>query len=92
VAEESLLAQWDATFARQLRHAHLQYLEHLHHPAEPPPEDIAAALAALSIPSPTQITVDICRKHHKSGTFKSVSSADIKAATARLRAKNKKKP
>lgn len=90
VPEESLVSQWDSTFARQLRHAHLQYLEHLHHPAEPPPEDIAAALEALAIPSPTQLTINICRKHHQAGTYKTVSASDIQSATAKLKANNKK--
>ena len=80
ISEQQLLDQWDATTARQLRHAYQQYLEHSV-VGEANPEDLAAAVSALKIPSPTQLSVDMCRKHFKSGTFKKPTAESLAAAT-----------
>ncbi len=52
------------------------------------PEEIQSALDALSLPSPTQLTVNIARKHFKAGTYHVVTSEQIRKLTADLRAKN----
>ncbi len=52
------------------------------------PEEIQSALNALSLPSPTQLTVNIARKHFKAGTYHVVTSEQIRKLTADLRAKN----
>jgi hypothetical protein len=77
---------------RQLRHANLQYHEHIENNAMFQ-EEMNHAVQALSIPSPTQLTVDICRKQFREGTYRSdpVTSSHIKSLTEKLRAKNKKK-
>jgi hypothetical protein len=80
ICEQQLLDQWDSTTARQLRHAYQQYLEHSI-VGEADPADLAAAVSALKIPSPTQLTVDICRKHYKAGSFKKPTAASLVAAT-----------
>ena len=85
--EEILMAQWEVTLARQLRHAYLQYLEHTAVDDPPTPEDVEQALSALSIPSPTQLTIDICRKHNKKGI--KISDAQIKESVERIK-RNKK--
>lgn len=85
--EEILMAQWEITLARQLRHAYLQYLEHTAVDNPPTPEDVEMALSALSIPSPTQLTIDICRKHNKKGI--KITDAQIKQSVERIK-RNKK--
>lgn len=85
--EEILMAQWEVTLARQLRHAYLQYLEHTAVDNSPTPEDVEQALSALSIPSPTQLTIDICRKHNKKGI--KITDAQIKDSVERIK-RNKK--
>jgi superfamily II DNA or RNA helicase len=85
--EEILMAQWEVTLARQLRHAYLQYLEHTAVDDPPTPEDVEQALSALSIPSPTQLTIDICRKHNKKGI--KITDAQIKDSVERIK-RNKK--
>jgi len=85
--EEILMAQWEVTLARQLRHAYLQYLEHTAVDDPPTPEDVEQALSALSIPSPTQLTIDICRKHNKKGI--KITDAQIKESVERIK-RNKK--
>ena len=85
--EEILMAQWEVTLARQLRHAYLQYLEHTAVDNPPTPEDVEQALSALSIPSPTQLTIDICRKHNKKGI--KITDAQIKQSVERIK-RNKK--
>ena len=92
VEEELLMVQWDTTLARQLRHAFLQYQEHLARPGDPEPDDIHRAIAALAIPSPTQLTVDICRKHYSDGTYRKVTAASLKAAGTKLKQSLKRKP
>jgi hypothetical protein len=92
VDEQLLVLQWETTHARQLRHANLQYHEHIENNAISQ-EEMALAVQALAIPSPTQLTVDICRKQFHEGTYRSepVTSSHIKSLTEKLRAKNKKK-
>ena len=92
VDEQALVLQWETTHARQLRHANLQYHEHIENNAMFQ-EEMNHAVQALSIPSPTQLTVDICRKQFREGTYRSdpVTSSHIKSLTEKLRAKNKKK-
>ena len=92
VDEQALVLQWETTHARQLRHANLQYHEHIENNAMFQ-EEMNHAVQALSIPSPTQLTVDICRKQFREGTYRSdpVTSSHIKLLTEKLRAKNKKK-
>ena len=51
-------------------------------------DDIKAALDALSLPSPTQWTVNLTRKHLKQGTYRVVTGKRIRELTAMLRAKN----
>jgi hypothetical protein len=51
-------------------------------------EDIQASLDALSLPSPTQLTVNITRKLYKQGTYRVVDGKTIRKLTAELRAKN----
>jgi hypothetical protein len=52
------------------------------------PADIQADLDALSLPSPTQLTVNITRKLYKQGTYRIVDGKTIRKLTAELRAKN----
>jgi hypothetical protein len=52
------------------------------------PADIQAALDALSLPSPTQLTVNISRKLYNQGTHRVVDGNTIRKLTAELRAKN----
>ena len=51
-------------------------------------EEIQASLDALSLPSPTQLTVNITRKLYKQGTYRVVDGKTIRKLTAKLRAKN----
>ena len=51
-------------------------------------EEIQASLDALSLPSPTQLTVNITRKLYKQGTYRIVDGKTIRKLTAELRAKN----
>jgi hypothetical protein len=48
---------------------------------------VEQALSALSIPSPTQLTIDICRKHNKKGI--KITDAQIKDSEERIK-RNKK--
>lgn len=89
VDEQSLILQWESSSSRQLRHAALQFSEHKKVDAGVTEEEIRAALAAAQIPSPTQLTVDICRKKFKEGITKFPTQKDIKQLTATLAAKNK---
>jgi hypothetical protein len=92
IEEESLMVQWDTTLARQLRHAYLQYQEHLHQANAPDAEAMEQAVSALAIPSPTQLTVDICRKHYAEGTYKKVTAATIRAAGDKIKKSLNRKP
>ena len=83
ISEQQLLDQWESSSSRQLRHAYQQYLEHSVI-GEAVPADLAAAVSALSIPSPTQLTVDICRKHYRAGTFKKPTAATITQITKKI--------
>ena len=87
--EEIIMAQWDSTLARQLRHSYQQYMEHMAAEATPSSEDMDAAMHALSIASPTQLTIDICRKHNKTGT-KSISIDQINKTVEKINKRNKK--
>ena len=90
VDEQTLVLQWE-TRSRQLRHANLQYHEHTENNATTN-QEMASAVEALGIPSPTQLTVDICRKQFREGNYREpATSGHIKALTEKLRAKNKKK-
>jgi hypothetical protein len=51
-------------------------------------EEIQASLDALSLPSPTQLTVNITRKLYKQGTYRVVDGKTIRKLTTELRAKN----
>ena len=51
-------------------------------------EEIQASLDALSLPSPTQLTVNITRKLYKQGTYRVVDGKTIRNLTDELRAKN----
>jgi hypothetical protein len=51
-------------------------------------EEIQASLDALSLPSPTQLTVNITLKLYKQGTYRVVDGKTIRKLTAELRAKN----
>jgi hypothetical protein len=51
-------------------------------------EEIHAALDAFTLPSPTQLTVNISRKSYKQGTYRVVDGKTIRKLTAELRAKN----
>ena len=51
-------------------------------------EEIQASLDALSLPSPTQLNVNITRKLYKQGTYRIVDGKTIRKLTAELRAKN----
>jgi hypothetical protein len=42
----------------------------------------------MSLPSPTQLTVNISRKLYKQGTYRVVDGKTIRKLTAELRAKN----
>jgi hypothetical protein len=53
------------------------------------PADIQSALDALSLPSPTQLTVNLTRKHFKEGIYRIVDGKRIRKLTAELRAKNR---
>lgn len=90
VDELTLIVEWESA-ARRLRHAHLQYYEHQAH-SDPSPEEAQAAVSALNIPSPTQLTVNYCRKHFLDGTYRSepVTGEHIRKMTAMLREKNRR--
>jgi hypothetical protein len=51
-------------------------------------EEIQASIDALCLPSPTQWTVNLTRKHLKQGTYRVVNGKRIRELTAMLRAKN----
>jgi len=91
ISEQQLLDQWDATTSRQLRHAYQQYLEHHAIPEVSTPQELAEAMAALKIPSPTQLTVDILRKQYKNGTHKAPSAASLTQAAKKLAYLRKRK-
>ena len=90
IEEQSLIDQWDSTLARQLRHAHLQYSEHITS-RSPDPAEMAAAVSHIDTPSPTQFSVNVYRKHLKAGTLKKVTAKTIAASTKKLKAINRHK-
>ena len=86
--EQNLIDRWESSLARQLHHAHLKYLEHK--PASGPDADERrAAIELTDLPSPTQHSVDILRKHYKAGTFSRVTSQTIASSIAKLKAINR---
>jgi SNF2 family DNA or RNA helicase len=82
IDEEKLLAAWDSFGIKRLRTAQMQYNEH-HNAGDP--QDRKQAVDSLMIPSPTQITVDILRKHYKNGTFKKPTSLSLKTSINKLK-------
>ena len=92
IDEQTLVVAWDVSAARQLRHSYLQYQEHINPTTtEVTSEEMANAVSALIIPSPTQLTIDICRKHNQKGLVVTTSAASIQAGIAKLKAINKKR-
>lgn len=88
VDEQDLILQWE-TSSRQLRTAGMQYAEHRTIEAGIAEEEMRQAMEALKIPSPTQLTVDICRKKFLEGKTEIPTGKKIKQLTAALAAKNK---
>jgi len=88
VDEQDLILQWE-TSSRQLRTAGMQYSEHRTLEAGIADEEMHQALEALKIPSPTQLTVDICRKKFLEGKTEIPTGKKIRQLTAALAAKNK---
>jgi hypothetical protein len=88
IDEQALIDHWETTLARQLRHAYRQFQEHSR--ANGPDESEAqAALKNLELPSPTRLSVDIFRKHHKAGTFRKITTKSIASSLAKLQAANR---
>ena len=78
VEEQDILNQWEANLpALALAEARFRTLQpkgsHLMLP-----KDMRSALTTLKIPSPTQLTVDILRKHYKAGTYRKVTAASVR--------------
>jgi hypothetical protein len=90
VDEQDLILQWE-TSSRQLRHAGLQYTEHKRIETTLTEAEVRQALDAMKIPSPTQLTVDICRKRFREGKTDFPTGKKIRKLTTALAAKNKKK-
>ena len=88
VDEQDLILQWE-TSSRQLRTAGMQYAEHRTIEAGIAEEEMRQAMEALKIPSPTQLTMDICRKKFLEGKTEIPTGKKIKQLTAALAAKNK---
>lgn len=88
VDEQTLILQWE-TSARQLRTAGMQFNEHRTIEVGVEDNDVRLAVDALRIPSPTQLTVDICRKKFREGRPEFPTGKKIKQLTATLAAKNK---
>jgi superfamily II DNA/RNA helicase len=88
VDEQDLILQWE-TSSRQLRTASMQYSEHRKIEVGIAEEEMRQAMEALQIPSPTQLTVDICRKKFLEGKTEIPTGKKIKQLTAALAAKNK---
>jgi SNF2 family DNA or RNA helicase len=80
--EERILNLWDAAGHRKMRVAQGQYDEHRN---AGDPKDRDHAIATLKIPSPTQVTVNILRKHYKAGTYKKPTSLTLKNITTKLK-------
>jgi hypothetical protein len=88
IDEQTLIDHWETTLARQLRHAYRQFQEHSR-ATGPDESDAQAALKNLELPSPTQLSIDIFRKHHKAGTFRKVTTKSIASSLAKLQAANR---
>lgn len=91
VDEQALILQWETSSSRQLRTAGMQFQEHRKIEVGIADAELAQAVEALRIPSPTQLTVDICRKKFREGKKEFPSGKSIKKLTAALAAKNKNK-
>lgn len=88
VDEQTLILQWE-TSSRQLRTAGMQFTEHRNIEVGVKDDDVLLAVDALRIPSPTQLTVDICRKKFREGVSEFPTGKKIKQLTATIAAKNK---
>lgn len=78
VDETSIEDQWGHT-ALALSKAEKSFWRH--RPANGSlivPAELHDAMATLKIPSPTQLTVDILRKHYRAGTYRKVSAGTLK--------------
>lgn len=84
VAEEDLIGLWDSSGCRRLSVAQAQYNEHQN---AGDPTERSHAVETLKIPSPTQVTVNILRKHYKAGTYKKPTAKSLKAITTKLKRK-----
>ena len=84
ISEDHLLNLWDSRGMRRLRVAQSQYDEHQD---AGDPAERSHAVETLKIPSPTQVTVDILRKHYKAGTYKKPTAAGLKTLTAKIKRK-----
>jgi hypothetical protein len=71
--ESHLIQTYESTLIHRIALSAIQYKEH-HPPIIPghhlTPEDLSASAAALNLPSPTQLTVNILRKQYAEGTYK----------------------
>jgi len=86
IDEEPILNLWEGVGIRKMGVAQSQYDEHRN---AGDPQDRDHAVVTLKIPSPTQVTVNILRKHYKAGTYKKPTSLTLKNITIKL---NKKRP
>lgn len=84
IAEEPILNKWEATGIRKMKVAQAQYDEHRN---AGDPEERRHAVATLKIPSPTQVTVNILRKHYKAGTYKKPTATSLKTLSTKLKKK-----
>jgi SNF2 family DNA or RNA helicase len=80
IDEESLLLEYESTLLRQIALSALRYTEH-HPPILPghaiTPSDLSNASQSLTIPSPTQLTVNLLRKHYAAGTYRKADPAKL---------------
>jgi SNF2 family DNA or RNA helicase len=80
IDEQTIVHEWDTRLSRILHHAEARFHEHS---VAPSPD----ATAALKIPSPTQLSVDILRKHYAAGTYQQPTKESLRAKLSRLRRK-----
>lgn len=83
IDEQSLLDDWDSRLSRVLSLAEARFHEHSHTAAAAE----TAATEALKIPSPTQLSVDMLRKHYAAGTYRKPTKASLNASINRIRRK-----
>jgi SNF2 family DNA or RNA helicase len=84
IDEQVLLAEWEKYGMHRLQVAHQQWGEHQTIDID---LDTSGAIATLKIPSPTQLTVDILRKHYKAGTYRKPTLSSLKSLNSKLRKK-----